>query len=204
MSEYPQPQTRTATLRIIMKDAVDLYRADRFDDCKNLCLQILKQRPDQPHALHLLGVVEMNQGNHAAAAPYFERALAQLDTNAEFHSNYGSLLSRMQRPAEAIECFRRAIVLKPDFADAHGNLGSVLLDQSRFDEALEKFLDAARLNPRLDGPHVGAGCAHKQLLHFPESVAAFRRAILAVEHRSLWRLEVRGKTRRACRGCQQC
>ncbi len=177
MNALSQTQLRTLTLREALHEAVDLYAAGRFDECRNLCNELLQQQPRNSHTLHLLGVLEIQRGDLDAAVPFFEQALSIQEPNAEFHSNYGSLLTQLKRFPDAEQHLRRAIELKADYPEPHINLGSLLMKKLAFAEALDAFQRALALNPMRDDAHTGAGCAHKQLLQLPEAVGAFRRAI---------------------------
>lgn len=179
MIEAPSMQVRTVSIREALHEAAEHYHAGRLDEAKAICDQMLQQRSNNAHALHLLGVIEIKRENHAAALPYFEQAVALQDNNAELHSNYGSLLSELKRAQEAVQHLRRAIALKDDYPEAHLNLAMVLMENGDFAGAMTEFQKTLTLNPQLHDAHIGQGCAESQLLLIPESIGSFRRAIAA-------------------------
>lgn len=179
MIESPSLQIRTVSIREALHEAAEHYHAGRYDEARTICAQLLAQRPNNAHALHLLGVIEIKRNNHTAALPFFEQAVALQDNNAELHSNFGSVLSELKRPDEALHHLRRALALKRDYPEAHLNLAMVLMENGDFAGALTEFQQTLALNPDLHDAHIGQGCAENQLLLIPEAIASFRRAILA-------------------------
>jgi tetratricopeptide (TPR) repeat protein len=68
------------------------------------------------------------------------REASQLDPGwAEAYYNWGLLLMRRQRTAEADEAFRKAIAANPHYADAHVELGELLDEAGRMTEAQQHF-----------------------------------------------------------------
>jgi len=100
-----------------------------------------------PHSLDahaaLFHVLEA-KGDPAGAALELEVVLRQRPDWAEALFNYGCVLKKLMRPAEAETAFRRAIAVDPGFMRAYRMLGGVLLGQCRIDEALELYRHAPR------------------------------------------------------------
>ena len=85
--------------------------------------QILAVEPNHADAIHLLGVIASQVGQHEIAAEYIERAIGLKGNDAFFHCNLGGVYHALRRIPEAIAACRRALQLKPDYAEAHNNLG---------------------------------------------------------------------------------
>jgi protein O-GlcNAc transferase len=100
-----------------------------------------------PHSLDahaaLFHVLEA-KGDPAGAALELEVVLRQRPDWAEALFNYGCVLKKLMRPAEAETAFRRAIAVDPGFMRAYRMLGGVLLGQCRIDEALDVYRRAPR------------------------------------------------------------
>jgi protein O-GlcNAc transferase len=100
-----------------------------------------------PHSLDahaaLFHVLEA-KGDPAGAALELEVVLRQRPDWAEALFNYGCVLKKLMRPAEAETAFRRAIGVDPGFMRAYRMLGGVLLGQCRIDEALDVYRRAPR------------------------------------------------------------
>ena len=140
-----------------MERATALYDAGRYDQARRLSLDALKRVPEQPSALHLLGIVAHSEGDYGRAVSYIERAIAAKPDAATFHNNLAEAFRVQGQLEPAIEHYQRAIDLDLTYAIAHNGLGSVLQLQSRFDEALNHFEFATMFDPGLAVAHANLG-----------------------------------------------
>jgi predicted O-linked N-acetylglucosamine transferase (SPINDLY family) len=157
--------------------ALDQHRAGRLAEAEALYRQILAVDPDQPHALHLLGVLASQVGQPGAAIELIGRAIAVAPAMSEFHGNLGRVLWRNGRPAEAIEALGRVAALRPEDAAAHHDLGIALYQVGRLDEAISAFGRAIALQPDMVGAHANLGNALKAQGRLDEAIAAYNHAI---------------------------
>ena len=78
-----------ATIAEALDVAVRHHQAGRLAQAEQIYRQILDVAPDQPDALHLLGVVHSQRGDHATAIDYIGRAIRRKPNEAAYHSNLG-------------------------------------------------------------------------------------------------------------------
>jgi tetratricopeptide (TPR) repeat protein len=71
----------------ILHQAIRHHQQGRFAEAARLYQAILAVQRDHPEALHLLGVVAHQQGDHARAVELIVRALAGNGVNAMVHAN---------------------------------------------------------------------------------------------------------------------
>ncbi len=140
---------RKAAPEEILRAAMELHRKGAGQKAAPLYEQVLKAKADDPDALHGLGMIAMDSGDHAESERLIRAAIESDGGKASFHSNLGHLLAVEGRPDEAFEAFARAIALAPDVAVAHSNLGNALRDSGRIYEAEEAFGRALELEPGL-------------------------------------------------------
>src|SRR5258707_321142 len=76
-----------ATISEARAIALQHHQAGRLETAEQIYRQILMPEPNQPDALHLLGVVTHRLGNHAAAIEYISRAVSLKATEPAFHNN---------------------------------------------------------------------------------------------------------------------
>ena len=110
---------------------------------------LLKERPDDPRALYLLGLISLRTAAPESAAPLLQRAAA-LDPQDSYAKYFlaQSLLSQ-GRAAEALPLFEGAIALDPRLRSAHYGAAQALARLGRKTEAnaqLEEF-QQLRNNP---------------------------------------------------------
>ena len=113
----------------------------------------LDRHPEQPLALHYLGVLLHQRGSDAAALPLVERSVALVPQEPEFHNNLGLVLAAVDRTDDAIAAYRRALDRKPDHATAWNNLGLALQARNQVTDAIDAFRHAVALVPRFAHAH---------------------------------------------------
>jgi predicted O-linked N-acetylglucosamine transferase (SPINDLY family) len=153
------------------------HQAGDLQTAENIYRQILQLDPDNPEALHLLGVSAYQQQHYETARTLIRQALVRKPDFSDAHSNLGNVLRELGRLDEAEKSFRRAIDGNPRFTMAHYNLGNVLLSQERFKEADECFERAIISNPRLAEAHINRGIALKELGRLKEAEKSYRKAL---------------------------
>ncbi len=77
-------------------------------------LELRERNPEDPHVFVELGLVESLLGNHAAAIPLLERAVALQPRNAALLYHLAHAYESEGRPEEALRAMRRARSLEPD------------------------------------------------------------------------------------------
>ena len=153
------------------------HRAGRFAEAEAAYRRVLAAEPDNPDALHLLGVIAHQARKHAAAVELIGRALAVAPDFAEAHNSLGVALHAAGKPEGAVAAYRRALALKPKYPEAHNNLGKALKDEGLLDEAVAAHGRALVLRPGFVEAHNDLGVA-LQSQGRPEAAAvALRRAL---------------------------
>jgi predicted O-linked N-acetylglucosamine transferase (SPINDLY family) len=116
----------------------------RADDAASALRRALAIDPQNLEARATLFHVLQAKGDPAGAALELEAVLRQRPDWAEALFNYGCVLNKLMRAAEAEAAFRRTIAVAPGFTRAYRMLGGVLLGQCRVEEALELYRHAPR------------------------------------------------------------
>ncbi|MGA2585389.1 MAG: tetratricopeptide repeat protein [Tepidisphaeraceae bacterium] len=127
--------------------AISHHRAGQWPEAERLYRQVLAVNPNQPDALHFLGVLAGQVGNHPLAVELISRAIDLKPDYATAYANLGWSLHLLQRSDEAIVAFQRCLQLTPHYAIAHNNLGSVLRTLGRIDMAIASYRRAIQFDP---------------------------------------------------------
>jgi tetratricopeptide (TPR) repeat protein len=132
-------------------------RGGRLAEARAMCLGVLVARPDEPKALHILGVVAQRSGNFPEAIEHLQRAVEYAPDVALYHASLGEACRLAARTKEAIAHARRALELKPDYAEALGNLALAVANLERLDEAAELLRRAIVTEPQHPDLHLRLG-----------------------------------------------
>ncbi len=128
-------------------------------EAKAMYESIIAETPDHADALHLLGVVAAQSGNHQIAVSLFTKAISIHPTHASFHMNLGNALQELNQLDSAIASFDKALSINPDIAEAHFNRGNALIKLMRIDDAVTSFDRAISLRPAFTEAHFNRGNA---------------------------------------------
>ncbi|HTH58576.1 MAG TPA: tetratricopeptide repeat protein [Paraburkholderia sp.] len=153
------------------------HRDGRLDDAERDYRALLAADPVHVDALHMLGVLRHQQGQHAEAADLVRRAVDLRPGDAALHLNLGNALKALGQLDGAIERFRNALTLAPTFALAHYNLGNAYSSLGRHEDAALSFGHAVRLQPGDASAYNNLGNALHALGRHDEAVVAFRTAL---------------------------
>jgi len=132
-------EQQTPTIQLAIDQAVQQHTAGHLSQAQTLYQQILQRNPDQPVALHLLGVIAHQTGDNDKAVNLITRALELAPNLVEAHNNIGIVLRELGRLNEARVRFANALDLRPDYAEARYNLGMLQLLEGDFVHGWENY-----------------------------------------------------------------
>ena len=137
-----QPSTYEIIAWALSGDTVEHLRK-----AKKKCRAILSKGPNNAAILQLMGTIELQLGNAAAALEWTQKALVVAPGSAELHCLHARTLAARKKHAEAVVAFKRAIALKPDYARAFYGLGAALKECGDEAGAINAYLDALAIEP---------------------------------------------------------
>lgn len=170
-------QAKAMSIDQAMSFALRHHQAGNLDIAENVYRQVLRFHPDNPEALHLLGVIAFQHKRHEEAVMLIGRAVRQKPGFADAHSNLGNALRELGRLDEAEQSYRKALAARSGFAMAHYNLGNVLMTRKRYDEAAKSFRSAIALSPNLLEAHINLGIVLGELGRLDEAENSYRKAL---------------------------
>ena len=167
------------TFKIVprIQRAVGFRNQGRLEDAARLCRDILTDRNDHFGALHLLGVIEAQQGDPEEAVRLLKRALGLNPQSAAAHANLANILIGLQHFDAALASCDRALAIDPDSAEALNNRGGALRALDRVEEALQCFERSVALKPEYLEALNNRGNALRDLKRPDEALVRFEKAI---------------------------
>jgi predicted O-linked N-acetylglucosamine transferase (SPINDLY family) len=157
--------------------AVDSHLAGNLDAAAAAYREILSVSPTHPGALHLLGVLSGQQGDHRTALDFISQALRYDPQLPEAHYNLGFNLERLGDFVQASESYRRALALAPNYAEAHNNLGNVLGELGLWSAAVGHYERVQSLTPTDASAYNNLGTAFLNQCCYAAAADAYRRAL---------------------------
>ena len=161
----------------MLRQAFGLHQQGQLAQAETLYREALTMQPDNPDALHFLGVLESQQGRREAGLSLIDRAVKVNPRNTAAFYNRAGILRDMARLEEALESYDRALALKADHHAALNNRGAVLHDLKRYGEAVASFDRVIAIKPDHIDAHANRGTTLVELERFDEALHSFDRAL---------------------------
>jgi predicted O-linked N-acetylglucosamine transferase (SPINDLY family) len=132
----------------LLTAATALHNQGRLDEAERLYAQLIAADPRDADALHLVGVIALQRGDHDGAVALIRHALACGLAGAHAHLNLGAAYRAKGLLGEATEQYRAALALDPRSSAARNNLANALLLMGDAEGAVEQLRAALALAPR--------------------------------------------------------
>jgi predicted TPR repeat methyltransferase len=144
-----------AELGPALGQAIDALRNERLDEAQRAFDALLARWPEQPDALHFLGVLRHSQGRAEEAIELIRRAIAQVPQAPGMWNNLGNVLTAAGRIDEALAAYERSVELAGEDAEGAGPLNNIALIHRKRGE-LPKAEASLRRALELEAEHAEA------------------------------------------------
>ena len=134
----------------LIETATERHRCGDLAEARRLYAEVLRVEPTHDLALFRLGLVELQEGRHEAAATLIRRAAAHVPGDVRYQLGLAQALQSLERWSEAAAALTRVLELEPDSFDAQLDLGVTL--QRGGDAAASAAAYRAALARRPDDP----------------------------------------------------
>jgi protein O-GlcNAc transferase len=160
----------------LLTEALDKHKAGQLDEAEAIYHRLLADDLQHVDALHHLGIIATQRGQHALAIERIRNAIARNAGVAAFHYNLGCALQACQRFEEAAAAYREAIRLNEHYVEAQHNLGVTQQELKNWDAAIQSFRQVLALNRRHAAAYLQLGKALVQKNIMDEAVGCFLQA----------------------------
>jgi predicted TPR repeat methyltransferase len=125
-----------------LQQAIASHQAGRLAEAAAGYQEVLSGSPQDPDALHFLGLLRFQSGEPQEGLRLLGLALSSDPANPHAWNNLANMLSIAGRTADAQEAYRRVINLAPDGAEAYYNLALSLRDSDAPQQAVHYLREA--------------------------------------------------------------
>lgn len=136
-------------IREIIEAAAKHLAGERLPQAEQLCTRVLKERPHDPDALRLLGLIALKQDRLPEALELVGQASAVRPDSPEILAALSLVYIKSGQPAQAETCLRRVLAKDPHRPEILADLATALQAQSKLPEAEQMLREAVRLDPEL-------------------------------------------------------
>jgi len=194
---HPQKPTRDELSRQI-EAAFDRHKRGELPFAAGVYRRVLAQDPDQPAALHYLGLIAQQTGNSHEALRLLERSIEIDPTDPRTHNHLGQVHVALNDKRSAATCFERALQIDPNHVASLNNLANVTMTRDLL-QAIALYRRALALNPDAAFATYNLAQALNENNSFDEALLLYRRTIaldprhLQAHHKLGVLLEQRGQ-----------
>jgi tetratricopeptide (TPR) repeat protein len=160
-----------------VQQALEFQRQGRLAQAEKLYVEVLGLRPDYFEALHMLGLIKLNNGDPAGALQLMLGALKARPKSPEVLLNYSVVLDALGRHAEALAALDLVLSVKRRSVEALNNRGAILEKLGLDSDALESLDRALAVKPNHADALYNRGSVLRKLGRHEEAVKSFDRAL---------------------------
>jgi tetratricopeptide (TPR) repeat protein len=164
-------------MRNVLRAAIQRHQAGDLGVAAQLYQDVVAREPRNAEALHLMGVLFHQQGDHARAVERIGQAVSLRPNAYIYHANLAAAHRALGDFERAAACCRAALALWPDYPEALCNLGAALQGLGQPAESAEVLRRALALRPSFVEAHNNLGIALRALDRMEEAEAQFHRAV---------------------------
>ena len=160
-----------------IENAEKHHKDGHLRHAEHLFRLILQSNPNNPVALHSLGVIAHQKGNHDAAVELISKAIANNPHIPQYHNTIGLVFEILGKYEEAVAAYQQAVSVKPDYAEAYHNMAVALLSQNQYAAAVEKCRQAVSIKPDYAQAYNTMGFSLEQQQQFTEAITNYKQAV---------------------------
>jgi protein O-GlcNAc transferase len=165
-----------------MREAFARFQAQDLAGAERLCVEILRDAPRHPDAMHLLGVVRLARGSAGEAVSLISAALEGKPRDPVALEHLGLARVAQGDYAAAETAFREAIALGGQHGVLHMRLGLALASQGKIADAVGALKDTAARFPEIPEIHLNLGNLLAGRGEVDEALACYNKALALQPH----------------------
>jgi len=132
----------------LLESGLRQIQKGQLEQARLSCEQALRLVPRHPDALHLLGIIALQNADHATAVELLQQAAAIRPDHSDYQANLAHAYCRLNRFPEALVAFERAAGLSPDDPGLQIGVGNCLAMLGKPDQAEVVFRRLVERHPQ--------------------------------------------------------
>lgn len=144
---------------------------------RNVYQSILNEAPAHFDAMHLLGVVCAQSGEHALALELFSKAIAINSRDPVALNNLGNAQAALKDWESAVQSYDKALKFDSLYALAYFNRGIAQEELDYFEHALASYQNTIQINPQYVQAYLNCGVVLQKLGRIQEALVQYGVAI---------------------------
>lgn len=156
-----------------------LHHAGKLEEARSAYLSLLQENPDDPEVLHLLGLLNAEEGRFDESIDYLQRALMVAPQHVALRLHLANVYKAAGKYDDAVRELQKIIAEDPECAPAFNNLGTVYFSRKEFELAAQAYQAALDVRSDYVDAYYNLGLATAKLGRDDEALTAYR-ALIAI------------------------
>ena len=154
-----------------------LIKLERKNEAKEEALFILKQGPNNHHALTCLGWISLDEKDYENAIQHLNKAIQNNSNFARSYNLRGGCYARKKQYEVAIADYSKALEIDPRFIHAWYNRGYAKKDLGQYESAIADYSNALEIDPKYAFAWNNWGLAKYKLGQYESAIADYSKAL---------------------------
>ena len=155
----------------ILAEATLFHQAGKLTEAEKAYRTVLSEHPNDPNALHLLGVLLAQKNNIEAGIGLIEQAILIQPNFSEAYFNLGRIFHSSNKLQQAVLAYTTAAHMQKGYIKAWNNLGAVYSDMGKYEEALSALENGITINAKVASLYDNTCRVHKRQGNYVNCVA---------------------------------
>ena len=164
--------------KIALQQACFHHQQGELEHAKVIYHQILAIEPENPDALHLLGVIAHQNHNYKDGIKLISRAIEIDPSQSSFFNSLANVLKESGQYQQALEAYNHAATINPQDALVYNNIGVLEHEQGKLDQAINAYRKAIAINPNYFEGYSNLGIAFKEQGKLDQAIESYQQAIV--------------------------
>ena len=177
-NSIPTKKNQQSEALKIFLQGFELHQKGLLAQAKEIYERALIKDSNNFDALHMMGVIALQQKEIDSAEFYISKAIKINQNSAAAYSNLGIVLYERRQFDEALKSLDAAIAINPNYAEAFCNRGNVFKQLKYFDEAIQSYRKAIQIKANYAEAFNNLGLAQQKIKQFHNALESFEGAIL--------------------------
>jgi tetratricopeptide (TPR) repeat protein len=169
-------ETMSAT-KELLDQGLKHHQAGRLQEAASVYQQILQANPLNANALHLLGLVQHQQGLHEAGIENIRRAIDVQPRVEIMWENLIEIFLTLGRNRDAADAAKRLLQLNPNNGKGYFNLGRAFWGLGNLESSVTNFRRVLQLNPNSMDAYINLANVLRKLGKLDEAAHGLRHAL---------------------------
>lgn len=176
----PAPSLRptNADLDMQVKQAFERHKANDLAYADGVYRKVLSHNPNQPLALHYLGLIAQQTGHAADAIKLISRSISLDKSDAKAHNHLGQIYAHQKDYGKAGKYIKTALDMEPENVDFLNNYGNCLKHFDDIDGAVALYRKVLEISPQTTNSTYNLANALKIQKDYDQAIIWFRKTLV--------------------------